>query len=97
MMTLRFLVRVSPEKRQELVQSLSSFIPEKSARPRRRPLSYTGCVVIIWRNRLSAVIAAGATGVTLSDVVDYLALLVKLEVAALQQHGLDQGATTLHP
>jgi quinol monooxygenase YgiN len=38
MITLRFLVRVPPEKRQELVQSLSSFIPEKSARPCRRLL-----------------------------------------------------------
>ena len=37
-MTLRFLVRVPSEKRQELVQSLSSFIPEKSARPYRRLL-----------------------------------------------------------
>ncbi len=38
MVTLRFLVRVPPDKRQELIQSLSSFIPEKSARPRRRLL-----------------------------------------------------------
>ena len=38
MMTLRFLVRVQHDKRQELIQSLSSFIPEKSARPRRRLL-----------------------------------------------------------
>ena len=38
MVTLRFLVRVPPDKRQELVQSLSSFIPEKAARPCRRLL-----------------------------------------------------------
>ena len=38
MITLRFLVRVPPDKRQELIQSLSSFIPEKSARPYRRLL-----------------------------------------------------------
>ena len=38
MMTLRFLVRVAPEKRHELVQSLSAFIPEKEARPCRRLL-----------------------------------------------------------
>lgn len=38
MVTLRFLVRVPPDKRQELIQSLSSFIPEKSARPCRRLL-----------------------------------------------------------
>lgn len=37
-MTLRFMVRVSPEKRQELVQSLSAFIPEREARPCRRLL-----------------------------------------------------------
>ena len=37
-MTLRFLVRVPPEKRRELEQSLSSFIPEKPARPYRRLL-----------------------------------------------------------
>ncbi len=35
---LRFLVRVPPDKRQELVQSLSSFIPEQAARPCRRLL-----------------------------------------------------------
>jgi len=38
MVTLRFLVRVPPDKRQELVQALSSFMPEKSARPFRRLL-----------------------------------------------------------
>ena len=38
MVTLRFLVRVPPDKRQELVQSLGSFFPEKSARPIRRLL-----------------------------------------------------------
>ena len=38
MVTLRFLVRVPLDKRQELVQSLSSFIPEESARPFRRLL-----------------------------------------------------------
>ena len=38
MVTLRFLIRVPHDKRQELVQSLSSFIPEESARPCRRLL-----------------------------------------------------------
>ncbi|TDI37621.1 MAG: hypothetical protein E2P02_22355 [Acidobacteria bacterium] len=57
MVTLRFLVRAPRDKRQELVQALSSFIPEESARPFRRLLfqeindEALVCWMAEWRER----------------------------------------------